>query len=109
LLRRLDVDWKATLAEWSNYDLDSVEREIQEEKARRTLRRLKTEGTPLCPRCSGRSIFTGNEKPDGRWIKRWKHHFLCTVCRISFYRPSEEACDIKVGEEGDDDAKEPQE
>jgi len=35
LLRRLDVDWKATLAEWSNYDLDSVEREIQEEKARR--------------------------------------------------------------------------
>lgn len=72
------------------------------------LRRLKTEGTPLCPRCSGRSIFTGNEKPDGRWIKRWKHHFLCIACRSSFHRVADDPCEIKVGE-GDDDAKEPQE
>jgi len=69
---------------------------------------IKTEGTPLCPRCSGRSIFTGNEKPDGRWIKRWKHHFLCIACRSSFHRVADDPCEIKVGE-GDDDAKEPQE
>jgi len=72
------------------------------------LRRLKTEGTPLCPRCSGKSIFTGNEKPDGRWIKSWKHHFICTACRSSFYRRAEGACDIRVGEGGEEDAEEPQ-
>lgn len=34
-MRRHDIDWRKTLPEWSNYDLDAMIRDIEEEKARR--------------------------------------------------------------------------
>ena len=32
---RCDVNWEKELPEWSNYDLDAMIRDIEEEKARR--------------------------------------------------------------------------
>ena len=35
MVRRIDVDWSSAFRDWSNYDLDALERDIQEEKIRR--------------------------------------------------------------------------
>lgn len=35
MIRRHDIDWRQTFSEWSNYDLDDLERDIQAEKIRR--------------------------------------------------------------------------
>lgn len=40
-MRRYDVDWKQIFNSWSNHDLDALEREIQEERVRRSSPRYK--------------------------------------------------------------------
>ena len=35
MVRRIDVDWHQSLPEWSDYDLDAMAQDIQEEKIRR--------------------------------------------------------------------------
>jgi len=73
---------------------------------------MLSEPLPPCPKCAGRAIFTGNEKPDGRWVKTWKHHYLCTSCNATFHKSADYRSDQTVGEgnpEVEIHAEEPQE
>jgi len=54
---------------------------------------VSTDQMPSCPYCGGAVIFSGNESPDGRWITRWKHHFLCTACNRNSFKESDHAFD----------------
>lgn len=40
-MRRMDIPWRDILPTWSTYDLEALERDIQEEKMRRTAKHKK--------------------------------------------------------------------
>jgi len=63
--------------------------EIEEENQGSEVSMILEDPLPICPSCGGNVIFTGNERPDGRWIKTWKHWFKCLKCGIAFHENSD--------------------
>ena len=54
---------------------------------------------PKCPDCNKEVQFIGNETPDGKWVKDWKHHFMCPMCGRMSYQRSNRSFFFLIGTE----------